>query len=422
MVTDGLSRDAKRVLVGTCFNAVGNGFVLPFTIIYLHEVRHISLASAGLMFSAAALVGVLVVPIIGTLVDRLGARPVLYATLVLSTAGSLGLATARTPALALVSMLVLGAGNGGSWPASQAFIAALVPAERRSRFFALGFAVLNLGIGLGGLAAAIIVRPGHPGTYELLFVADAVTFVIDGVLLLPVRPRGVGRPEAEPDAPQGSYRLLLSDRVLRRLFTMQFVLVLVGYAQVEAGFPAYLRELGVSPRVVGIGFTFNTLTIVLGQLTVQRRSARVRRTRSLVVVASLWAASWVVLASAWWLPAGARPAVAIVYSIIFAAGEMFFAPTIPSLVNDIAPERLRGRANAASSLCWTGASVVGPVLAGAMIGAGASIAWLVVLIAGCAGAALLALHLERIVPADANLPPEPDDGLQIVLPETTARV
>jgi MFS family permease len=422
MVTDGLSRDAKRVLVGTCFNAVGNGFVLPFTIIYLHEVRHISLASAGLMFSAAALVGVLVVPLIGTLVDRLGARPVLYATLALSTAGALGLAAARTPGLALVSMLVLGAGNGGSWPASQAFIAALVPPERRSRFFALGFAVLNLGIGLGGLAAAIIVRPGHPGTYELLFVADAVTFVLDAVILLPVRPHGVGRPEPEPDAPPGSYRLLLSDRVLRRLFTMQFVLVLVGYAQVEAGFPAYLRLLGVSPRVVGIGFTFNTLTIVLGQLAVQRRSARVRRTRSLVVVASLWAASWVVLASAWWLPSGAWPAVAIVYSIVFATGEMFFAPTIPSLVNDIAPERLRGRANATSSLCWTSASVVGPVVAGAMIGGGASIAWLVLLIAGCAGAALLALRLERIVPAAANLPPDPDEDLTVALTETPAGV
>jgi MFS family permease len=404
MVTDGLSRDAKRVLAGTCLNAVGNGFVLPFTIIYLHEVRHIALARAGLMFSAAALVGVLVVPLIGTLVDRLGARPVLYSTLVLSTAGALGLAGARSPGAALVSLLVLGAGNGGSWPASQAFIAAVVPPERRSRFFALGFAVLNLGIGLGGLAAAIIVRPGHPGTYELLFVVDAVTFVLDGAVLLPVRPKGAGEPETESDAPKGSYRLLLSDRVLRRLFTMQFVFVLVGYAQVEAGFPAYLRVLGVSPRVVGIAFTFNTLTIVLGQLTVQSRSSRVRRTRSLTVVASLWAASWVVLGAAWWLPAGARPAAAVVYSVVFAAGEMFFAPTIPSLVNDIAPARLRGRANAASSLCWTGASVIGPVVAGAMIGAGASIAWLGVLIAGCALAVVLALRLERIVPAAANLP------------------
>jgi len=175
----------------------------------------------------------------------------------------------------------------------------------------------------------------------------------------------------------------------------------------EAGFPAYLRVLGVSPRVVGIAFTFNTVFIVVGQLTVQSRSSHVRRTRSLVVVATLWASSWLVLGAAWWLPGGGKAVAGVAYAVVFAAGEMFFAPTIPSLVNDIAPDRLRGRANAVSSLCWTGASAVGPVIAGAMIGAGLSIAWLAVLVGGCLLSILLVLRLEHVVPKVANLPPAP---------------
>ncbi len=407
MVTDGLSRGAKRTLAGTVLDAIGNGFVLPFTIIYLHEVRHISLAVAGSMFAAAALAGVLVVPVIGQLVDRLGARPLVYATLALSTAGSLTLAAARSPATAFIGMLVLGIGNGGAWPATQSFAAALVPSGQRTRFFAISFAALNLGIGLGGLAAAVIVRPGHPGTYEVLFLIDAATFVVDAIVLLPVRLPPLMPHIVDADAPKDSYRLLLGDRAIRRLFATQFVFVLVGYAQVEAGFPAYLRAIGVSPRVVGIAFTFNTLTIVLGQLTVQRRSTRVRRTRSLMAVAAIWSASWLVLGAAWWLPHTARSVLGVAYATVFAVGEMFFAPTIPSLVNDIAPERLRGRANAMSSLCWTSASVVGPIMGGAMIGAGASLAWIGLLAGGCLACCGLALWLERVVPAAANLSPAP---------------
>jgi MFS family permease len=60
-------------------------------------------------------------------------------------------------------------------------------------------------------------------------------------------------------------------------------------------------------------------------------------------------------------------------------------------------------------LCWTGASVIGPVVAGAMIGAGASIVWLAVLVGGCLAAILLVFRLERIVPEAANLPPLPAD-------------
>ncbi|HET7530479.1 MAG TPA: MFS transporter, partial [Mycobacteriales bacterium] len=83
----GLSPDARRVLLGTCLNAIGNGFVLPFLVIYLHEVRGISLAVTGAIVAVQGAVGLIAVPVYGTLIDRAGARRVQLAALSMSCTG-----------------------------------------------------------------------------------------------------------------------------------------------------------------------------------------------------------------------------------------------------------------------------------------------------------------------------------------------
>src|SRR3954451_2894310 len=68
--------------VGGLTNSFGNGIVLPFLIIYLHNVRGISLGLAGLaaaVNSAAALCSGFVA---GSLADRIGPRRVLAGALV----------------------------------------------------------------------------------------------------------------------------------------------------------------------------------------------------------------------------------------------------------------------------------------------------------------------------------------------------
>ena len=397
-----LTPDGRRVLVGACVDAVGTGFVLPFIVIYLHEVRHISLTTAGVIIALNGVVGLVAIPVYGVLIDRLGAKRVQLASLAFACLGALGFAGARSAGTAAVAMVFAGIGNAGFWPSSQALIGALIPADERSRYFALNFVVLNLGIGLGGVVGAALVRPGHPGTYELLFVINALTFVVDAFIIAPVRlPRPAPAVHAVERSP--SYRSLLREPAMRWILVLQLVLILIGYAQLETGFPAYVRTLGVSPHIVGIAFAANTTAIVAGQLWVTRRTAGLRRTRSLVMVSALWIAGWAVLAAGHWLPHGGPAAVmTVVFAVVFGIGEMFFAPTIPAMVNDLAPEHMRGRANAATAFCWSVATVAGPIVGGALIGAGAALTWIAILAAGCVVAAIVSLRLERILPARAN--------------------
>ena len=72
------------------------------------------------------------------------------------------LAFASTPAVAAaVALLLSGVAFGVSWPGFQAFIAAVIPSELRQRYFGVNFTLLNLGIGIGGLAAGMFVRVDH---------------------------------------------------------------------------------------------------------------------------------------------------------------------------------------------------------------------------------------------------------------------
>ena len=85
-------------------------------------------------------------------------------------------------------------------------------------------------------------------------------------------------------------------------------------------------------------------------------------------------------------------------------------PTIPPLVNDLAPDHLRGRYNAVSTGAFSLAAIIAPVTAGWMIGHGLSSLYIWQLVAGCGVVALVALRLERSLPSTANgiRHPEPE--------------
>ena len=59
------------------FEFLGTGLVLPFHVVYLHEVRGFSLSDVGLLLGLPPLVGFLVVGPGGAAIDQLGARRVI---------------------------------------------------------------------------------------------------------------------------------------------------------------------------------------------------------------------------------------------------------------------------------------------------------------------------------------------------------
>jgi MFS family permease len=393
-----LPRAAWQVLAAGSLSALANGLTYPFLVVYLHRVRDLSLGTAGLAAATIAGAAIAFNLAAGPLVDRLGPRRVVGAMLVVGSAGAATLAFADTAATALAGSALFGAGLTTGWVGLQQVIAAVVPAEQRGDAFAVQFALLNAGIGLGGLTAGLLVDFDRPETFEVAFLAAAACYLVFAAVLpfvsIPPRP-------AEPKAARtGGYRAVVRDRRFRLVFALNLVFVGIGVGQIENAFPAFATEVGgASPRILGLAFAADTAVIVLCQFWVTARLRGRRRTRGLMLESVFWAAAWALALVAARIGA---PYLFVAVAVLFACAEMLHSPTIPAIVNDLASDRLRGRYNAAGALSWQTARIIGATTAGQLLGLGLGGPLLAAFIGFCGLGALLALRLERALPPQAN--------------------
>jgi MFS family permease len=202
---------------------------------------------------------------------------------------------------------------------------------------------------------------------------------------------------------------VLAQRGLRTIMIASLLLAFTGYAALDSGLPAYATvKAHVSVHTVALAISVNTAVIVAAQLVVLRLMRVLRRSRALAVVGLIWGISWAVFGLSA-LPGSAALRITCVFTF---AG--LFAPTVGPLVNSLAQERIRGRANALSSVTYSVAFVVSPAISTGMIASGLSALWIGLLCLGCLCTALLAVRLgrqltagqDRVTPA-AEAAPEP---------------
>ena len=409
-----LPRAAWVVLGGDTLSAIGSGLTLPFLLVYYHRVRGIDLSVAGFAVSMVGFASLAGNFIGGGLADRIGARATLVLGTLISAVAMVGVALVRAPWHAFLAAGSVGMGAAIAWPARDALLATIVTPKQRSSVFGVRHATFNAGLGIGGVLAAAIVDLSDPSTFALIYNADAVSYVVFAVLLLSLVPSGrraAGAGERD-GSPSGGYLDLFRDRVFLRIWVLSAVLITVGYGQYHSFFPAYATgEGGLSAGSLAVVIAANTITVVAAQLLVLRLIENRRRTRGIVLMAALWGTAWAVTYAGGQMPAGLAAVTTFgVAMVVFAVGETLLSPTIPALVNDLAPDEARGRYNGANTLAWTVGFIAGPVLASNFLDAGLAGPLVGILLLGCGSAAAIALGLERHLSEDVNRVPASGAG------------
>jgi MFS family permease len=402
-----LPRPAWVVLGGDALSAVGTGLSLPFLLVYLSQVRHLDLSVAGLAAAMIPLASFAGNPLGGWLADRAGPRNAVVAGLVVAAAGSVSVALVGEVWHAFVATGLVGLGAGLVWPAQDALLATTVDPDQRSSVFSVRHATFNAGLGVGALIAAGMVDLSRPGSFVALYLLDAASFLVFIPLLLTLPARaGTATPRPATSTPRraGGYRQVFGDRTFRWVWGLTALVVAASYGQYHAGFPAYAaRPGGISAAALGFAFAANTMTVVGAQLLVLRLVSGRRRTAILQLACGGWAAAWTLTLVAGQLGSGAGALAGFVIAmIVFGVAETLLTPTLPAIVNDLAPDDLRGRYNGAATLAWTTGFLTGPALAGVALDAGAGTMLFLALIAACATAGGATRRLERHLPPSAN--------------------
>jgi MFS family permease len=360
---------------GSFVNRFGS-FVAVFLVLYLREKGY-SIAEAGFVVSLYGAGNVMAAAVGGLVADRLGRRNAIAISMFSSAATLLALSQADE--IVLIGALTILAGLTGEMyrPASSALLADLVPAGQRLPAFALNRLAINLGFAAGPATAGLLADR----SFTYLFVGDALTSLVFGILALVALPQGVRTRRGDERRGEG-IRTIARDRAFV-FFLVSSILGAFVYFQSNATFPLHVTESGLSNADYGLLISLNGLAIVLLELPFTSITQRYPAIPTLAVGSILVGLGFAL--NAW-----AESLAALAFTVlIWTIGEIVYAPVASAYVADIAPVHLRGRYQGAWGLMWGLAFMLGPALGAAFFAWNGDAFWLFCGVLGVLSAGLL---------------------------------
>jgi MFS family permease len=388
--------DLPRVVLflqaGNAFSWFGYGLILPFEIIYLHQFRGFSTATAGLVLGVILGAGTLVTLPSGALLDRFRVKPILIAGNLASALGYAGLAFVDRPWQAFAWAVIGGAGVGVTRTANQTLLVTLITPEQRVASFALGRAAQNLGLGLGAAVAGFVVSSAQDlRSFQALYLFDAITYGALALVVLAVVPNRRAA-AAGTGTGEGGFREVARDRRFLIVIAVNLVLIIVGYALFANILPPFVKaHTHAGPGAIGILFVFNTFFVAIAQVPATSLFKRMHRARIFATASGLFAIALLGVLPATLIHSelGAAALLCAVATVI-AIGECVHSLVLGPLVADLAPPHLLGRYISVFSLMVTGGFAIGPAIGGAVLAFSPDAVWWGgALVAGVIGAGAL---------------------------------
>src|SRR5512134_3587554 len=252
-LVEGLPPPYWLIWTGTLINRLG-GFVIPFLTLYLTTQRAIPVSRAALMVSLFGAGSFLAQLSGGELTDRFGRRPVMLMSFFITPIFMVVLGLARDLVFISVATLIVGFFTDLYRPAVGAAIADLVPPKSRTRAYGYNYWAINLGAAIAPILAGLMAQYD----YLILFIADAATTAVFGLIVL------FGIRETRPAEAHHAAHTPINERIsqLRRapillifsLITLFFGMI---YTQGYVSLPLDMQSRGLGPDQYGTAIALN---------------------------------------------------------------------------------------------------------------------------------------------------------------------
>lgn len=351
---EGLPPTYWLIWTGTLINRLG-GFVIPFLTLYLTAQREIPVSQAALMVSLFGAGSFLAQLTGGELTDRLGRRPVMLMSFLITPIFMVTLGLARDLALISICTFIVGFFTDLYRPAVGAAIADLVPPESRTRAYGYNYWAINMGAAIAPIVAGLIADYN----YLILFVADALTTATFGLIVF------FGIRETRPVEAHHTSHVPLRERIsqLKRapillIFSLITLFFGIIYMQGNVTLPLDMQAHGLTARDYGIAIAVNGFLIILVTIPVSNMAAKWPRFETVAVAAGLLGLGFGFTALATNLPLFALSVV------IWTLGEIAATSVGPTIIADLSPVELRGLYQGIFGAAWGLSYFIGPLAGG----------------------------------------------------------
>ncbi|MGW6690900.1 MFS transporter [Streptomyces sp. NPDC054961] len=403
------------MLFAQLLDRTGTGVWAASSVLFFVFVIGLDAGRLGLLLGAAAVAGIAGSPLAGHLAGRFQVRSLLIGChlLRLGTLSSLLVVTRFDVLLPVVALTYLG---DRAAKTLEMLFATRAAGDRRATYQALSRSTANAGYGLGAGVAAIGLALGTREAYQVLILANALSFLAAAALVWRTRePRGQGivaartagaaAPAVRPDAPspwrdRGYLRFVLLD------IPMNLDDSILGI-----GLPLWLVDHTDAPHALVPAFlVINTALVVVLQLRV---SAKVEEPRQAVAAVVLYGltmlACCVLLAVTAGAGAWTASVVLLAAAVLATAAELMRSVSSWELAVSLAPAEARASYLGVAGMAQSVQKSAGPLLLTGLVMTAGPAGWLAL------GAAIAALstvqrrtalrRLDAMLPSPAPVAP-----------------
>ena len=287
----------RRFVTAIAVDAVGSGVFMPVSMLYFLVATPLTLVQIGAAISIASAASIPAGPVVGGIVDRVGAQRVLQVANVMQGLGFAAYLFVDSFTGVLLATVLVSIGRTSFWGSFGATVAVISrPGERELWFGFLG-ALRNVGFALGGLVSGLAITIGTETAYAAIVVANALSYGLAYVLLRAV-PNTVVPHDPDDDRPREGWGVVLRDHRYSLLVLTQASFSMSMMA-LNFAMPIYATQtLGLPGWVAGALFTINTVMVGFGQGLLVRSLTGAVRNRVLLAANLAFGTSYVVLLGA----------------------------------------------------------------------------------------------------------------------------
>ena len=366
-----LARSPLFLMALTVFiDITGFGLILPLLPFWAERLGA-GPVGVGLILTVYALAQFLFTPVLGSLSDRFGRRPVILISLLIEALGFALTALAGTLPLLLAARFIggLGSSNIGS---AQAVVADVTPPEGRAR----GMGAIGAAIGLG-----FVVGPALGGALTALgatvpFWAALGVALVNALLVWRFLPETRKRREpatAAQPAKQRKVALFGGWRSLRYPAVSRLVcinlLFTIAFTAMETVFPLFSqRVFGWTAEQNGYIFTYVGVVIVIMQGGLVGQLVKRFGEKALLVGGLALLAVGLAI-----LPLSATLAVLLPALGLLSAGNGAVSPTSSALLSFAGPAEAQGETLGLAQGVGGLGRIIGPLVAGSLFAVGMNI-------------------------------------------------